>query len=89
MRKIFYAQEAGDNLAGIFEFIAEDNLFHAAKVITDIKSTIDILKIFPFVGSSVDKNTRMIVDPDHKYKVVYQIKGNNIYVLAISKYRNI
>jgi len=47
MYKIIYTKESEDNLADIFEYISNDNDFYAAKVLQNIKITIDILKLFP------------------------------------------
>lgn len=47
MFSIKYAAKAEGNLFEIYSYIAEDNPFMAAKVILQIKSSMEILKIFP------------------------------------------
>ena len=89
MYSIFYTPESEDNLSDIFCFISGDNPFYAAKVLTSIKSTIDILKLFPLAWKTIDKDKKMIIDSDYKYKIVYQIKWSSIFIVAISKYRNV
>jgi len=74
MHSIFYTSESEDNLVEIFDFIADDNTFYAAKVLSGIKSTIDILKLFPLSGTLIDKDKRMIVDSKYRYKILYLVK---------------
>lgn len=47
MFSIRYTQRAEDKLFEIYNYIAEDNSFMAAKVIMHIKSSVEILKMFP------------------------------------------
>ena len=89
MYKIYYTRESEENLAEIFMYILEDNSFYAAKVINSIKSTIDILKLFPLSWKSIDKDNRMIVESNHKYKIVYKLKDDVVYIVAVFKYKNI
>lgn len=89
MHSIFYTPESEDNLADIFEFISNDNTFYAAKVLSNIKSTIDILKLFPLSWTPAGKGQRMIVDSNYGYRVVYKIISNKVYILSVSKYKNL
>ena len=89
MYSVFYTQESEDNLVEIFEFIADDSNFYAAKVVTSIKSTVDILKLFPLSGRCIDEDKRMIVDSKYRYKIVYQVRWNDVYIVSISKYKNL
>jgi plasmid stabilization system protein ParE len=47
MYKIIYTKESENNMSDIFDYISNDNDFYAAKVLLSIKTTIDILKLFP------------------------------------------
>ena len=88
MYSIIYTKEAEDNLTNIFEYISSDNDFYAAKVLQNIKSTIDILKLFPLSGSIIDEdNIRMIVDTKYKYSIYYTFNWKNVVILYIWKYR--
>ncbi len=89
MYKIIYTAESEDNLSDIFEFISKDNEFYAIKVLTSIKTTIDILKIFPKSWKVIEQEIRMIVNSDYWYSIIYQIKWIEVYILSISKYRNL
>jgi len=88
MYNILYTPEAESNIESVFDYISDDNTFYAAKVITSIKNTIDILKIFPMSGKNIDSSNRFIVETKYKYKIIYSIKWNNIYILTIFKYQN-
>ena len=88
MYKINYTKESKENLAEIFWYILEDDYFYAAKVISSIKNTIDILKLFPFSWKSIDENNNMIVESTYKYKIVYEVKKDCIYIISIFKYKN-
>jgi plasmid stabilization system protein ParE len=48
MHKIIYTEESKENLTEIFWYISDDNYFYAAKVISSIKNTIDILAVFKY-----------------------------------------
>ncbi len=88
MYSVLYTPESEDNFADIFSYISWDNIFYAAKVISSIKSTIDILKLFPLSWRLIDEERRIIIDSNYKYKIVYQVKLNDIYILSVSKYKN-
>ncbi len=87
MYKIIYTKESEDNLADIFEYISNDNDFYAAKVLQNIKITIDILKLFPLSWAIIDSNIRIIVDTKYKYSIYYYFNWNEVIVLYVWKYR--
>ena len=87
MYKIVYTKESEDNLVNIFEYILEDNQFYAAKVIQHLKSTIDILKIFPLSWSILNSKIRMIVDTKYKYSIYYTFNSKEVIILYIWKYK--
>lgn len=88
MYNILYTLKSEDNLKEIFKYISNDNKFYAAKVIYSIKETIDILKIFPLAWKYIDLEFKMIVESKYKYKIIYNIKWSDIYILSIFKYKN-
>lgn len=51
MYKIQYSKKATINLAEIYAYIAEDNLFYAKDVVDHIKKSIEIVKQFPLLGT--------------------------------------
>lgn len=86
MYKIIYTKESENNLSYIFEYISDDNIFYAAKVLQNIKSTIDILKLFPLSWIIIDENIRMIVDTKYRYSIYYSFNWKEVVVLYIWKY---
>jgi len=87
MYKIVYTKESENNLSDIFDYISEDNDFYAAKVLQNIKTTIDILKLFPLSWTLINENIRMIVDTKYRYSIYYTLKWNDVVILYVSKYR--
>jgi len=88
MFKIKYTAKAEDKLFQIYNFIALDNPFIAAKVIMKIKSSIDILWFFPLSWKVLEDNYRFIVDSKYNYKIIYQISNWVVYIISIFKYEN-
>ncbi len=89
MYKVNYTKKAKENLEEIFGYISEDNQFYAAKVISSIKNTIDILKLFPYSWKNIDDNHNMIVESKYKFKIVYKVLNKTIYVVSIFKYKDL
>lgn len=87
MYKILYTKESENNLSDIFGYILDDNDFYAAKVLQNIKITIDILKLFPVSWAIINENIRMIVDTKYRYTIYYTFNGKEVVVLYIWKYR--
>jgi hypothetical protein len=56
-------------------------------VLQNIKSTIDILKLFPLSWTIIDENIRIIVDTKYRYSVYYAFSWKEVVVLYIWKYR--
>jgi plasmid stabilization system protein ParE len=88
MLKIIYTKKFQKDLLEIQNFIWEDSVFYSLKVLNNIKSTIEILKNFPKVGMLIENETRFIIENNYKYKIVYELKWKNIYILAVYKYKN-
>lgn len=87
MYKIIYTKESENNLSDIFDYISGDNSFYAAKVLQNIKSTIDILKLFPLSWTIIDANIRIVVDTKYWYSIYYAFSWKEVVVLYIWKYR--
>jgi len=88
MHKIIYTKRVQLNLIEIKNFISKDNPYYAIKVINNIESTIDILKNYPFIWKEVSDIHRLITEPKYKFKIVYRINWDIIYILSIFKYQN-
>ncbi|MDD3793314.1 MAG: type II toxin-antitoxin system RelE/ParE family toxin [Candidatus Gracilibacteria bacterium] len=87
MYKIIYTKESEDNMSDIFDYISNNNDFYAAKVLQSIKSTIDILKLFPLSGAIINSNIRIIVDSKYRYSIYYSFNGKEVVILYLGKYK--
>ncbi len=87
MYKIIYTKESENNMSDIFDYISDDNDFYAAKVLQSIKSTIDILKLFPLSWIIINENVRIIVDSKYRYSIYYSFNWKEVVVLYLWKYR--
>jgi plasmid stabilization system protein ParE len=83
MHKIIITDDALENLADIWNYIALDNLFYAQKVNNDILQSINILETFPYIWKEFESWLYQIVNPKYKFKIVYQVEEKMILVLAI------
>ena len=81
MYKLIFTKKVENDFIEITNFIAQDNPIYAIK-------TIDLLLIFPLVWKEIDEILREIVEPNYKYKIVYQINKNYIIILSVIKYKN-
>lgn len=86
-REIF-AEKALREYEEIFAYISEDNLFYANKVLNSIDETIDTILEFPYIWKQLNKIHRIIIEPQYKYKIVYRIDEDIIYIVSIFKYKN-
>ena len=87
MYKIIYTKESEDNMSDIFNYISNDNDFYAAKVLLSIKSTIDILKLFPLSWTIINSNIRIIVDSKYRYSIYYSFNWKEVVILYLWKYK--
>ncbi|MCH8518621.1 type II toxin-antitoxin system RelE/ParE family toxin [Candidatus Gracilibacteria bacterium] len=88
MYKVIYSREAEDCFTQIHEYISHDSIFQTTKVIHHIKTTIEILKLFPLSGNSLGGDLRMIVDTKYRYKIFYTFSRNTVTIVSVSKYKN-
>jgi toxin ParE1/3/4 len=89
MYKVVFSQDAENDLNGIYDFIALDDPIYAQKVTEAIVSTTMQLVYFPAMGSILSQSSRMIVEPNFRYTIVYTVQDDTVYVFTISKYKNI
>jgi len=88
MLKLKFSNKASLEYIEIWEYIAQDNLFYANDVLNKIDNSIDTIMLFPFIWKEISAWIRLIVEPNYKFKIVYQIKEDYIYILSIFKYKN-
>jgi len=86
---VIWSDEAKSDLRHIFDFIAKDSKHYGLKVVQDISAKADILDELPRIGHIVpeifDENVREI--PIYAYRIIYEIIGQNISILAIAHKR--
>ena len=87
MYKLRYLSWAQQDMVDIYDYIGADNLFYAKDVIDKITHSISLLPVFPLIWTKIDSNTRYIVEPRYRYKVVYRIVGDILYIVSIFKYK--
>ncbi|MCP4276568.1 MAG: type II toxin-antitoxin system RelE/ParE family toxin [Gammaproteobacteria bacterium] len=89
---VIWTEPAKADLRSIHDFIAHDSRHYAKKVTQDISAKTDILDRLPDMGRMVpelgNENIREI--PMYSYRILYEIKDQDIFVLAvIHKRRNL
>jgi len=89
MLKVEFSNEADFEYIQIWQYIAEDNLFYANEVLNKIDSSIDTICLFPFIWRDMWNGLKLIVEPKYKYKIVYRLKKDYIYIVSVFKYKNV
>ena len=89
MFKIKFYRKAKEQYIQIWKYISKDNLFYANEVLNKIDSSINIILEFPYIWVEITKWYRRIIEPTYKYKIVYKIELETIYIVAIFKYQNL
>jgi len=82
---VIWAEPAKSDLRAIHDFIASNTKYYAKKVVRDIVEKTNILEEYPRIGRKVpeidDENIREIFA--YSYRILYEIKSNNIYIIGI------
>jgi plasmid stabilization system protein ParE len=84
-----FSKEASFDYITIWEYIAKDNLFYANEVLNKIDSSIETILDFPFIWKEIENWLRIIIEPIYKYKIVYEVRKEIIYIVSIFKYKNL
>jgi len=86
--RIIYTASVKEQLQNIKEYIAQDNRKNAIAHLKNIKSKIELIAKYPYIGkvnATMDNyNIRDFVILG--YKVIYKINEKSISILAIYKY---
>ena len=88
MFRVEFSNKADFDYIQIWEYIADDNLFYANEVLNKIDKSIDTICEFPFIWKDMWNNVQIIVEPKYKFKIVYSVRKDYIYILSIYKYKN-
>lgn len=89
MFKIEFSENANNEYLEILEYIAQDNLFYANEVLNKIDYSIEIILQYPLIWKEIENWIRYIVEPKYKYKIIYKIEKEIIFIISIFKYKNL
>ena len=87
MYSIQFLAGARRDFAEIYTYIAADNPFYADEVLSRIEYSVQYLKQFPLIGTKICGDTRSIVEPKYRFKIVYTIQDHTIFIISVFKYR--
>ena len=77
--KIVYGHRAVESLANIESYLRERSVSGAKNVLADIKSSIELLAEFPYLGVAIkDLSLRFQVTAKYKYRVIYRATESKI-----------
>lgn len=82
---VIWTVPAKADLKHIHDFIAQDSRYYAKKVAQEIREKADSLIHFPHIGKMVSEVGKQDIQELHiySYRVIYELKENQCYVLAI------
>lgn len=81
--KVRWTEEAEDDRAQIFEYIADENARAAARMDSLFSEAAARLGDFPMMGRTGKiAGTRELI-PHENYRLVYEIDGETVWVLAL------
>ena len=82
--KVIYGYHAVESLSNIENYLQERSLSGAKNVLGDIKSSIDTLAIYPFLGVTTENfHFRYQVTKKYRYKIVYRIQDKTLHIFQI------
>ncbi len=84
--EIIVTPSAEEDMQNIFDFIAQDNISKAIKMIDIFEKKFDTLAMFPksgFIKSKlIVRNVRCAVVAEH-YQIIYFIRNNVLYIQRV------
>lgn len=83
MYKLIMQKRAINSIIQTVEYIREDNPFYANQVQEYIKQSINLLSDYPLLWFSINDKNRAITEPKYKFKIVYRVKWNTIYIIWV------
>jgi len=89
MFKVIFYNDAQIDYIELWQYIADNNLYYANEVLNKIDKSIETICSFPFIWKDMWYNKRLLVEPTYKFKIVYEVKWNIIYIISIFKYKNL
>ena len=82
--KIVWTEDALQQLDEAREYIEIENPRAAVRLIDQIETSVNRLRVFPLIGrSGFRPTTRELVVPNTPYIIVYLVRGDVVYILAV------
>ena len=81
--RVVWSPQAIEDRDSIWEYIAADDPSAAAKVDADFEAAVDRLENNPEIARPVRVQGTRELFPIHHYRIVYEIVGNELWVLTI------
>ena len=91
MHNVSYWFKAKRDLKEIKQFIAQDNIFYARKVVETIVWFANVnLSLFPLLWKEVSSSAhlREVVEPTFRYRIVYSFDWIQVHIVSIFKYKD-
>lgn len=88
MYKIRFFDTAIKDLNEISVYISLDNPLQSKIVLDSIKSSIDYLQTFPYLWKEVKNWFRQIIEKEYKYRIIYKVEKEIVYIVSIFKYKD-
>ena len=83
--KVYWTNNSIDHLLGIYEYIAQNSLVYAKRVVDKITRRSEQIAEFPLSGRKVpeykSEDIREIIEKP--YRIIYRIKSDQIDILAV------
>ena len=90
MFQVKYKISSKIDIREIFNYIKIDNPYYAEKVIHTLITFINNnLSIFPNLWKDKWLGLREIIEPTFKYRIIYKIKWNDVFIVSIFKNKNL
>jgi len=82
---VIWSTPAKADLKSIHDFISQDSKYYAKKVTQDIREITDTLDELPKTGKKIPELNDDKIRELHlySYRIIYEIRKNNIFVLAV------
>jgi toxin ParE1/3/4 len=89
--KIFWSQLAAEQLENIFEYISEEDVRAAHRMIGRIFKKVESLSKYPERGRKVPEANREEIREvfEREYRIIYRVEPKRIYVLSIRNFKQL
>ena len=85
--KVHITASAQTDIRQIFDYIAQENPINATRFIDEIETRVSLLDQFPQRQPAIPENSFFGTDFRHliveKYRIIFRIAGNDVFILRI------